>query len=83
MPIIRTMTIACIPALFILLGQVGRVRRGNTRFADCLSAMGFRECRVGQTGPRLEEGGRSGTAGGVDTRHGGPTLLARGGDGRS
>lgn len=81
MPTIRTMLVVCIPALFILLCQVGRIRRGNTRFADGLSAMGFRERRVRQTGSRLEERGRSGTAGGVDARHGGPTLLARAGDG--
>lgn len=31
MPTIRTMLVVCIPALFILC-QVGRVRRGNTRF---------------------------------------------------
>lgn len=60
--------------------QVRRIGREDAQLPeavpvpDGLLAMGLGEGRVRQARPRLEEGGRRGTAGALDGGHGGPAL---------
>lgn len=79
----------CLPIL-LLVGEVGRVRRGNVGLANILLANVFLavclgKCRVWKTAARLEEGGSPRPTCGVDAGHRGPTwgraVRGRGGDG--
>lgn len=57
------------------LRQIGRIGRGDARLPNDLSAMGLGKRRVRQTNSRFEEGSRVGSAGAIDTRHGGPPFV--------
>lgn len=76
--------------VLLLVGEVGRVRRGDVGFANVflaniLLAVGLGKAGVWKTGARLEEGGSPRPTGGVDAGHRGPTwgraVRGRGGDG--